>query len=465
MKTKNLKFFIFLVTIVAVFCLSFIFPSYLNKVTSFISDKTPLNIPQISEESFKLGLDLQGGAHLIYRANLSEVEKENQSNVMEGLRDVIERRVNAYGVQEPSIQVEETDGEYRLTVDLAGIDDVAEAVDMIGETPLLEFKIERSEEEVQKRLNKIDEIQGLSSIEEIENVEDFELALEDPYFESTELTGQYLKKAELNFDQYTNAAIILLYFTDEGSEIFEQITSDNIGKRLAIYVDNIGLSAPIIEEAISGGEARITGNFTRDEAKELVESLNAGALPVPIELISEETVGPTLGMTSLNQSLKAGILGFIIVLIFMIVFYKLPGLISSIALILYTIFALFVFKLFGVTLTLSGIGGFILSVGMAVDANILIFSRMREELKEGKTFSQALNEGFDRAWPSIKDGNLTTLIVAGILFFFGTSFVKGFALTLSIGIVISVITAVFITRNILRLFENGKVSKIKWLWK
>jgi len=464
MKAKNLKFFIFITTIVAIFCTSFIFPSYLNKATSFISDKTPLNIPQISEKSFKLGLDLQGGAHLIYKADLSKIDEGDQSDVMQGLRDVIERRVNAFGVQEPLIQTEEVSGEYRLTVDLAGVKDISQAVDMIGKTPLLEFKTERTEEDIKRRVDKIEEVQGMTD-EQLESVENIELALDDPYYQRTSLTGQYLKKSELGTDQYTNASVVLLTFNDEGAKLFEQITSDNVGKSIAIYIDNMPISAPVVQEAIAGGQARITGSFTRDEAKTMVKNLNAGALPVPISLISEQTVGPTLGMASLNQSLKAGIFGFIIVLIFMIVFYRLLGLISSVSLILYVVFILFIFKLFGITLTLSGIGGFILSIGMAVDANILIFSRMREELNSGKTFSQSLSEGFNRAWPSIKDGNLTTLIVAGILFFFGTSFVKGFALTLSIGIFVSVITAVFITRNILRLFENGKLSKIKWLWK
>jgi preprotein translocase subunit SecD len=464
MKAKNLKFFIFITTVIAVFCASFIFPSYLNKTTSFINSKTSLNIPQISEESFKLGLDLQGGAHLIYKADLSKIDSEDQADVMQGLRDVIERRVNAFGVQEPLVQTEENNGEYRLIVDLAGVHDVSQAVDMIGKTPLLEFKTERTEEETQIRLDKREEVKDMT-IEQLGEVENIELALEDPYFKNTSLTGQYLKKSEVGVDQYTNTSIILLTFNEEGAELFEQITADNIGKRIAIYIDGMPLSAPVVQEAIPGGEARITGSFTRDEARDLAKNLNAGALPVPVSLISEQTVGPTLGMASLNQSLKAGIFGFVIVLIFMIVFYRLLGLISSISLILYIIFTLFLFKIFGVTLTLSGIGGFILSIGMAVDANILIFSRIREELNSGKTFSQALSEGFDRAWPSIKDGNLTTLIVAGILFFFGTSFVKGFALTLSVGIIVSVITAVFITRNILRLFENGKLSKIKWLWK
>jgi protein-export membrane protein SecD len=335
---------------------------------------------------------------------------------------------------------------------------------MIGKTPLLEFKTERTEEDIKRRVDKIEEVQGMTD-EQLESVENIELALDDPYYQRTSLTGQYLKKSELGTDQYTNASVVLLTFNDEGAKLFEQITSDNVGKSIAIYIDNMPISAPVVQEAIAGGQARITGSFTRDEAKTMVKNLNAGALPVPISLISEQTVGPTLGMASLNQSLKAGIFGFIIVLIFMIVFYRLLGLISSVSLILYVVFILFIFKLFGITLTLSGIGGFILSIGMAVDANILIFSRMREELNSGKTFSQSLSEGFNRAWPSIKDGNLTTLIVAGILFFFGTSFVKGFALTLSIGIFVSVITAVFITRNILRLFENGKLSKIKWLWK
>jgi len=233
---------------------------------------------------------------------------------------------------------------------------------------------------------------------------------------------------------------------------------------LAIYIDDMLISAPVVQGKIAGGKAQITGDFTVEEARSLARNLSAGALPVPITLISQQTVGPTLGAISLEKSLTAGMLGFLAVALFMIAFYRMPGLLASIALVIYVSLVLSVFKLVPVTLTLAGIGGFILSVGMAVDANILIFSRMREELRQGKDLGLAIEDGFSRAWSSIRDGNLTTLIVAAILFAFGTSFIKGFALTLSLGILISMFSAIFISKNLLRCFVQTKLENIKWLW-
>lgn len=423
-----------------------------------------LKLPHFPEIPFKLGLDLQGGTHLLYEADLSDIEPEDYSSAMGGLRDVIERRVNLFGVQEPVIQVQQSAGNYRLVVELAGIVDPAQAIEMIGQTPFLEFREQKSGEETEKILEKQKEIEG-KEFGEIQEIENWQLAFEDPYFESTPLTGRYLEKAELGFDQITSQSLILLQFNDEGSKIFEELTSKNVGKPLAIYIDGMPISAPVVQEIISGGRAQITGKFTLEEAKELVRNLNAGALPVPIQLISQQSVGPTLGAISLEKSLKAGIIGFLAVILFLILFYKLSGILASMALGIYIILVLTVFKLIPVTLTLAGIGGFILSIGMAIDANILIFSRMREELGEEKSFSVSVDEGFKRAWPSIRDGNSTTLIVAAVLFGFGTSFVKGFALTLGLGILISMFSALFITRNFLRCFEGTRLEKITWLWK
>ena len=348
---------------------------------------------------------------------------------------------------------------------------------MIGETPFLEFREQRTKEETQKILDKQKEIQEKTKVlqeqgktqeeisAELSKIENWQLGMEDPYFKATPLTGKYLKKAEMAFDQTTYKPLILLQFNDEGAKIFKDLTSKNIGKPLAIYIDNILISSPTVQEAITGGKAQITGNFTIQEAKELARNLNAGALPVPIKLISEQTVGPTLGKISLEKSLQAGIFGFFAILLFLIIFYRLPGILASLALLIYVLLILALFKVIPVTLTLAGIGGFILSIGMAVDANILIFSRLKEELKEGKTLGASIEEGFKRAWPSIRDGNLTTLLVAGILFAFGTGFVKGFALTLSLGILISMFSAIFITQNFLKLFEGTRAEKIMWLWK
>ena len=424
------------ITILAIFVLAFL-------AGNFIYPQI-LKLPYFPEIPFKLGLDLRGGTHLIYQADLSNVE--DKTSGMEGLRDVIERRINLFGVREPLVQIQ---GE-RLIVELAGIRDPAEAIRMIGQTPYLEFREEK--ENFQEILEKNREVAKTKEGE-----------IEEP-FQPTPLTGRYLKKAELGFDQTTYKSLVLLQFNDEGAKIFEDLTGKNVGKILAIYIDGIPISLPTVQEKISGGKAQITGQFTVEEAKALARNLNAGALPVPIKLISQESVGPTLGQISLEKSLKAGIFGFLAVILFLILFYRLPGILASLVLGIYIAFVLAIFKLVPVTLTLAGIGGFILSIGMAVDANILIFSRMREELSQGKNFGNSLEEGFRRAWPAIRDGNLTTLLVAAILFGFGTSFIKGFATTLSIGILISMFSAIFITKNFLKCFINTRLERVKFLW-
>jgi len=406
-----------------------------------------VSFPRLPEKPFKLGLDLQGGTHLIYEADLSNIAKEDYSSSMEGLRDVIERRVNLFGVREPMVQVQ---GE-RLVVELAGIKDPGEAIKMIGQTPYLEFR------EQKENYNEI-----LEKNREV--IETQEGQIEDP-FKATILTGKYLKRSELGFDQTTNRPLVHLEFNDEGAKIFEELTGKNVRKILAIYIDGIPISTPVVQEKISGGKAQITGQFTVEEARTLSRNLNAGALPVPIKLISQQSVGPILGKISLEKSLKAGMLGFLAVIIFIILFYRLPGILASLALGIYAVLVLTIFKLIPVTLTLAGIGGFILSIGMAVDANVLIFSRMREELREGKSFSQSLEEGFNRAWPAIRDGNFTTLLVAAILFGFGSSFIKGFATTLSIGILISMFSALIITKNFLKCFLGTRLERVKWLWR
>lgn len=417
-----------------------------------------LNLSFIPNIPFTLGLDLQGGAHLVYEADLSQVAQSDKSQAMEGLRDVIERRVNVFGVREPLVQVQ---GE-RLVIELAGIKDTQAAIEEIGKTPFLEFREQRPQEELEKIQTKQKELER-KSMAEIEEIENWQLAFEDPFI-STPLNGRYLEKATVAFDQFSKS-IISLQFNSEGARIFEELTSRNVGKPLAIYIDGALISAPVVQEPIPGGKAQITGQFMLQEAQELARNLNAGALPLPISLISQQTVGPTLGTVSLEKSLRAGILGFLAVIIFMLIFYRLPGFLASLALAIYIALVLSVFKLIPVTLTLAGVGGFILSMGMAIDANILIFSRMREELKEGNKLGVAIEQGFSRAWPSIRDGNLTTLIVALILFGFGTSFVKGFALTLIFGILVSMFSAIIVTKNFLKIFEGTKLENITWLWK
>ncbi len=394
----------------------------------------------IPERPFSLGLDLQGGIQLTYKADLSQLNSSEYDSAMGSLRDVIERRVNLFGVKEPVVQIEGKGSSRKLNIEMAGIKDPKEAIQLIGQTPYLEFKEPKSDYQQIIKDNKN----------------------EDP-FKSSGLTGRYLKKAEVVFGSLNEPAVTLR-FDDTGAKLFEQITSRNIGKPLAIFLDYQLIEAPIVQGAIAGGTAQITGKFTRKEAQTIARNLNAGALPVPITLLSQQSVGATLGNVSFQQSLKAGILGFLGVILFMVIFYRMPGILASIALFLYAIFLLALFKLIPVTLTLSGIAGFILSIGMAVDVNVLIFSRMREELKAGKTFEQSVEEGFHRAWPSIRDGHLTILFVSIILFWFGSSFVQGFALTLALGVLVSMFTGIVVTRNLLRIFSKTFFERMRWLW-
>jgi len=404
----------------------------------------------IQTKDFLLGLDLQGGVELLYQADLSQIEADARTQAMEGLRDVIERRINTLGVREPEVETVVAGDTYRLKVRIPGITDPQAAIQEIGKTPYLEFRtLKDNYEEIEEHNQQVAET-GEGELQEL--------------FEPTQLTGRYLQSAGVDYDQTTYNPYITLQFDDTGSEIFERLSEENIGKPLAIFIDNQLISAPNIREKITGGRAQITGDYTNDEAQFLARNLNSGALPVPIgEPISQVTVGPTLGMASLQKSLKAGFWGIIAIIVFLIVIYRVPGILAAISLIIYGVLFLALFKLASFTLTLSGIGGFILSLGMAVDANILIFSRMREELREGKDLVPAVEQGFKRAWPSIRDGNLTTLIVGLILFGVGTSFVQGFATTLCLGIVISMITAVVVSRSFLHTFAQMKLSKKLWL--
>ena len=435
-KVKNNLIFVGILTVL-VFCL--VFPNIPNKGIAFLKEKqVPVlgGIPLIKEIPFKLGLDLVGGSHLVYQADFSGSDITDKKEAMVGLRDVIERRVNLFGVSEPQVAVQEVEGNLRLVVDLSGIKEVDKAIEMIGKTPYLDFR---------------------------EQTPDFDP--ENPAFIATQLSGRYLKKADLGFNQQTMASEILLEFNDQGAELFRQITAQNIGKRLAIFIDDILISAPNVNEEISGGKAQITGNFSPQEAREMVRNFNSGALPVPINLISQNTIGPSLGMKSLNTSLKAGIFGFLIVCLFMIVFYRFSGVLATVALAIYSLILLSLFKVIPVTLSLAGVGAAILSVGMAVDANILIFERQKEERKNGESFKVSLENGFNRAWPSIRDSNLTTLIIALVMFVFGTSFVKGFAVALSLGVLVSMFSAIIITKTLMRAFVGTKIEKVKWLWK
>ncbi len=393
---------------------------------------------------FKLGLDLSGGSHLVYRADVSKVKTGEVADSMSALRDVIERRVNAFGVSEPIVETQNgsfaNGGEERLIVELPNVTDINQAVAMIGQTPLLEFRIENPNKDPNKKPEPIQATIGPDG--------KVVIPPQDPYkdYINTDLTGRYLAKAQLEFDQTTRQPMVSLVFNSEGSALFEKITKENVGKIVAIYLDGSPISTPVVREAITGGRAQISGSFTPSEARQLVGRLNSGALPVPIELISTQTIGPTLGAKAVEAGVKAGIIGFLAIALFLILWYRLPGLIAVVALSIYIAFMLFLFKLIPVTITAAGIAGFIISIGMAVDANVLIFERTKEEIRSGRSVFDGIHAGFDRAWTSIRDSNTSSFITACILFWFGTSLIKGFALTFGIGVLISLLSAITITR-------------------
>lgn len=429
----------------------FVAPEYWNRAIDKIPQTVAgpvlgaLKIDGFFSRPFRLGLDLQGGTHLTYRADVSGVAASERGEAMAGLRDVIERRVNLFGVTEPVVQVDRAGDEYRLIVELAGIKDINVAIRLIGKTPFLEFREEAL----------VTEVPGHP-----------EITPENPLvdFMSTELTGKYLKRAELNFDQTTGEPVIGVRFDDEGTRVFAELTKKNIGKRLGIFLDGAPLSAPVVQEEIEGGNAQITGRFTPEEARDLVRNLNSGALPLPIALISQQSVQATLGQDSLGKSFRAALFGFAAVAIFMIFWYRLPGLISVAALCVYAVIVLALFKAIPVTLSAAGIAGFVLSVGMAVDANILIFERTKEELYKGRTLGEGITEGFHRAWNSIRDSNVSSIISAVILYSFGTSVIKGFALTLGIGVLVSMLSAITISRTFLMAVMTPKLERFRILF-
>lgn len=451
-------YFLIIILVASVFLFVFVWPQAVNKGVDWtngqLSSVSEFKLPKVPAKSFQLGLDLLGGAHLLYEADLSKVQVENKSDAMSGIRDVIERRVNFFGVSEPVIQVS---GDNRLIVELAGISDVDQAIKMIGETPFLEFK-----EEVPNAQQLIDEFNTKKAAGKASQLDEF--ILNDQIFVSTGLNGKHLERAQVVFDPQTGQAQVSLKLNDEGAKLFGEITTRNVSKPVAIYLDGFPISIPVVQTAITDGNAVISGRFTPEESKLLANRLNSGALPVPIRLISQQTVGASLGAESVSTSLKAGIFGLLFVGIFMILFYRLPGLVSVLALGFYTLLVLTVYKLMPVTLTLAGIAGFILTLGMAVDANVLIFARMKEELALGKDVSPSIKEGFNRAWLSIRDSHVTTLLSAFVLYAFTTSIVRGFALTLGIGAIISLFTATVVTRTLLTAFVTKWSEKKKWLF-
>jgi len=550
----------------------------------------------LSTLKINLGLDLQGGVHMEFEADISEVEEDQVEDAVKAAQAVIERRVNAYGVSEPLVQTAQSGGSYRIIVELPGVKDVEEAKGIIKDVPFLQFKEEVGDDidpETQKLIDTINEQlkgqadEALKRVLEGENfeelakelsqdpgsaenggdldfakrgtfVEEFDAVIfdggladgeiypnlvetqfgwhviqkveermvevnnnneevnnseqesqeenqtenieetkehsteekevrarhiliakrsiadfPDLQFKETELTGAHLKSAYVNFSGHQGGLSepqVVMQFDSEGKDLFAEITKRNVGKRLAIYIDGEMVTAPVVQVEITGGEAVITGSYTTEEANDLKKRLDEGALPVPLELVSQQSVDASLGQEDLEKSLKAGIVGLVAVMLYMIIYYRTFGLVAAFALTLYALVLIALFKLtsiggwpWPITLTLSGIAGFILSIGMAVDANILIYERVREELRTGKSLTRSVREGFRRAWTSIRDGNTSTILTAFILIWFGTGFVKGFALILVLGVLVSLFTAVVIVRNILQALPMNKMEKRLWL--
>lgn len=394
---------------------------------------------------FKLGLDLSGGTHLVYSADTSKIDAAAVNDSLQTLREVIERRVNSFGVSEPVVQTLQGgalgQGEHRLVVELPGVTDVNEAVRLIGQTPLLEFKLVKKDFENNLTISATSTTGGASLIPN------------PAAFEDTGLTGKYLSRATLEFGSSGSVGLsqptVRVDFNPEGSKLFADITGNNVGRMVAIFLDSTMVSAPVVQEKISDGTAIISGNFSADSARELVRNLNLGALPVPITLVSTQSIGATLGDQALHAGVVAGIVGFLTLALFMVLWYRIPGLVAVVSLTIYVVMMLALFKLIPVVLTAAGIAGFILSVGLAVDANILIAERIKEELAAGKKLDAAIREGFARAWLAIRDSNIAHIIAGVILFWFGTSLIKGFALVFGLGVVISMLSAITISRTFL----------------
>ncbi len=397
-------------------------------------------LPGLGEREMKIskGLDLQGGVQVVYSVDLNNIVSEDKEAAFEGVRAVMERRVNFFGVSEANVQTAHSGDERRVLIELPGINDIAQALAMIGQTAQLDFRTQAPE--------------GTEATEP---------------FVRTELTGAQLERASVQFDPYTGEPTVLLTFADEGRELFAQLTEANVGKQLAIYLDEYPLTAPVVQTAITDGKAVISGSFTPEEAKNLAIQLNSGALPAPVEIIEQRTIGAALGEESVKLSVVAGLVGLGLVVFFMWGYYGTLGFIAVLALGAYTLITLMLYKLIPVTLTLSGVAGFILSVGMAVDANILIFERYKEEKRAGIPKNHAVERAFGRAWDSIRDANTNTLIIAFILFnpfnwsILSTSgVVRGFALTLGLGVFLSLFTGVVIVRTLIRVFYMDPVQII-----
>jgi len=389
---------------------------------NLIDYKKDININQ--------GLDLQGGSHLVYSVDMSGVAEDQRNDALASLQKVIENRVNAFGVSEPTIYTGKSGGEYRLTVELAGVKDTNQAMDLIGKTAKLDFR---------------------------------EMDATGQDFQKTDLTGSDLVRATVAFDPNTNKPYISIEFNADGAKKFEDITTRNVGKPVGIYLDDNLISYPNVNQAISGGKAQITGEFTYTEAKNLAIQLDAGRLPMPITNIERRTVEASLGQDSIHKSVVAAVIGIIVVCVFMISYYRLLGVFSTLGLGLYMIFMLALVKLFGITLTMGGIAGLILSIGMSMETDVLIFERIREEMRNGRAFAHAAILGFSRAWTSIRDSNAVSLIICALLIWAGGT-IRGFAIVLALGIVVGLTTTFLGTKALILLIANRKFAEHNWLY-
>lgn len=391
-----------------------------------------------------LGLDLAGGSHVVLEADMKDIKPADRGSALESAKEVIERRVNFFGVAEPVVQTAVSENSYRIIVELPGVSQVERAIDLIGQTALLDFR---------EFTNPAEATPGAFAFPTFTNTK------------SVGITGKDLSRASLSFSQQTGEPEVAIEFTQDGTRKFGDVTGRLVGNALAIFLDSVPLTAPVVQTAITDGRAVITGSFTRDAAKTLALQLNAGALPVSVRPVEERTVEATLGAESVTKSIRAGAIGLGLVALFMVFQYGRLGFIADAALVLYGLLAFGVFRLLGVTLTLPGIAGFLLSIGMAVDSNILIFERYKEELRNGKPWGIAIEQAFGKAWDSIRDANFTTIITSLILYNPGnwsilpvSGLVRGFAATLLIGVVMSLFTGIVATRTYIRVFYKEKIS-------
>ncbi|TSC76990.1 MAG: hypothetical protein G01um101431_173 [Parcubacteria group bacterium Gr01-1014_31] len=504
-------------------------------------------LPASLVKPYRLGLDLQGGVQLIYTADISKVPAGEASGALEGVRDVIERRVNIFGVSEAVVQTARSGQEWRVIVELPGVTDVAAAIDLIDETPRLEFKEvgsatatpaaedetvksratagltaaikpgadfaalarEQSDdgsaeqggdlgwvqlgvfvpefEDVCFRTGKVNAVYPtlvrsqfgyhiIKVLERRDSGDQLEAHCSHILYQTapsssgtpwvnTELGGAHLQRSTVTFDPQTGEPQVSLQFNSEGGKLFAEITRKNLGRPVGIFLDGVEISSPVVRDVISSGSAVISGNFTIAEAKQLKERLNAGALPVPITIISQQAVGATLGQVAVTKSLNAGAFGLLLVIVYLVLVYRWPGVLASLSLVLYGLLLLALFKFIPVTMTLAGIAGFVLSLGMAVDANILTFERLKEELRAGNALEKAIAIGYSRAWPSIRDSNASTLLTSLILMWFSTSIVKGFAITLALGIFVNIFTAMVVSHVLLQLFQPRRnPRRFFWLY-